>query len=130
MWRETQEILVPTRVEPRSYLANERTLVEWLELSATITTVATLLTSTATSYAMEATGLLLLCPAALFALHALRSFYQRGQNLDVRSSSSFSDPAASFFLVILIVPLVLARCAFALWRSGPGDGAFEDYPIE
>ncbi len=46
-------IIVPVRTEPRAYFANERTLLNWMELGSTLAVVGSALTQTGQSFAMQ-----------------------------------------------------------------------------
>ena len=87
------------KIEPKVFLANERTMLSWLHMSVTLGTIAAALIG-ANHPTSTLVGMLLLPVSVLFAAYALVTFYWRGRGIALRQSDvPFHD---------LVGPTVLA----------------------
>ena len=126
MWREdawgvrasAPEILAPVRVEPRGYLANERTLITWLHMASILSAAATGALSLGDTPQMRMTGAFLAVPGVFIVLYALRSYYVRLHALDNRTLSPFEQRAGPAALLFMLVAVVLANLFHNLYRNG------------
>jgi len=113
----------PMKVEPKVFLANERTLLSWLHMAITLGSISAALlgfsgvgNSTASGAAVglskgqqgaRVIGLLLLPVAILFCGYALVTFYWRGKRIRSRTEGIFHDEVGPFLLgTILIISLI------------------------
>jgi len=104
---------VPQRIEPKSFFANERTFLSWLNMSITIGSIATALlgysgttkrshaTGKFTDYTVDLLSLILLPLSVVIAAYALGVFFWRAASIRGKRVEQFDDPKG---------PMVLAGC--------------------
>ena len=107
------DIVVPVRTEPRSFFANERTFLSWLNMSITIGSIATALlgysgttkrshaTGHFTDYTVDLLSLILLPLSIVIACYALGVFFWRASSIRGKRVEQFDDPKG---------PMMLASC--------------------
>lgn len=112
---------IPMKVEPKVFLANERTLLSWIHMAVWLGSIAALLLSAAErdqgpdSVGVSkgarigyTVGMLLLPVSILFIGYALATFYWRGKKIRARIDGDFHD---TFGPTVLAGLLMLALCA-------------------
>lgn len=114
----TAAVLAPIRVEPRVYLANERTLITWLHMATLLSAAATGALSLGDTPQMRMTGALLAVPGIFFVLHAMRTYYLRLCALDNRTLSAFEDFTGPVAVLFLLVSVVLLNLGHNLYKYG------------
>ena len=104
---------VPQRIEPKSFFANERTFLSWLNMSITLGSIATALLGYSgtmarstmrgnfTDFTVDILSLILLPLAVMLAMYALFVFFWRAGAIQGKRVEQFDDPKG---------PLVLAGC--------------------
>eukprot|EP00192_Tetraselmis_astigmatica_P008513 CAMPEP_0117660690 /NCGR_PEP_ID=MMETSP0804-20121206/7099_1 /TAXON_ID=1074897 /ORGANISM="Tetraselmis astigmatica, Strain CCMP880" /LENGTH=672 /DNA_ID=CAMNT_0005467429 /DNA_START=58 /DNA_END=2076 /DNA_ORIENTATION=- len=104
---------VPQRIEPKSFFANERTFLSWLNMSITLGSIATALLGYSgtmarssmrgnfTDFTVDILSLILLPLAVLLAIYALSVFFWRASAIRGKRVEQFDDPKG---------PIVLASC--------------------
>jgi len=106
---------IPMKIEPKVFLANERTLMNWLSMAITLGSISAALLGFSNKNEVDASssgrqgahliGMLLLPTAIVFCFYALATFYTRGKNLHMREGE-FHDEVGPFVLgVVLIIAL-------------------------
>ena len=108
------DIVFPVRVEPRAYFANERTLLNWFDLAATLTIVGAALQSGRNSFAVQSVGLALSCPAAAFVLYALRMYALRLNSLEYKRPQNFEDQGGTLLLALLLTVMIVTQSSVAI----------------
>uniref|UniRef100_A0A6T8NI82 DUF202 domain-containing protein n=1 Tax=Hemiselmis andersenii TaxID=464988 RepID=A0A6T8NI82_HEMAN len=101
-------------IDPKTFLANERTFISWLHMSTTLGTVATALVAlgTASSATLAATQILasaLLLTAIIFCFHSMRTFDHRNRVIRRRADMTEFDDFWG--------PATVATCLLASWAS-------------
>ncbi|KAH9251967.1 hypothetical protein BASA81_010171 [Batrachochytrium salamandrivorans] len=76
---------IPMKVEPKVFLANERTMLSWLHMSVTIGTIAAAMMGLP-GRRTSTVGMLLFPVSIVFALYALVTFYWRGKAIAQKHS--------------------------------------------
>ena len=127
-------IVFPVRVEPRSYFANERTMLLWFEMATILTVLGAALQASRNSFAIQSAGLALSIPAAAIVVHALRMYVLRFKSLERKSPRHFEDGSGALWIVALLTGLVVSNVAVGVltWqRQGPGEALrrFVGWPI-
>ena len=81
------------KIEPKVFFANERTYLHWLNMTVTLTSLATILLSFAREITTtELYGLILLIISALFACYALHILLWRAKLIKQRENSRWDNP--------------------------------------
>jgi uncharacterized membrane protein YidH (DUF202 family) len=73
------------KVEPKVFLANERTMLSWLNMAVTLGTIAAAMIGL-NRPSSTMVGMLLMPVSVLFAIYALATFYWRGKGIALRNS--------------------------------------------
>jgi uncharacterized membrane protein YidH (DUF202 family) len=76
---------VPMKVEPKTFFANERTMLSWLHMSVTMGTIGSALLTLDTPTS-TLTGMLMLPVAVIFAIYAVFTFRWRGRGIAYKDS--------------------------------------------
>jgi uncharacterized membrane protein YidH (DUF202 family) len=125
-------IVVPVRTEPRSFFANERTLLLWLELASALAVVGSALTAAGQSFPTQTAGLCLSIPAAAFVMYAIRMYILRQLSLVHKRPMHFEDKWGTFVICLLVTGLVIANAAQRIYINYQGavnSSDFTDWPI-
>jgi len=126
------DIVVPVRTEPRSFFANERTLLLWMELASALAVVGSALATPGQAFAVQVAGLCLSLPAGAFVLYATRMYFLRQSSLVFKRPMHFEDTHGTFAICIFVTALVLANMAHGFTRffhMGVVDVVFTGFPI-
>lgn len=124
------DIIVPIRTEPRSFFANERTLLLWLELASALAIVGSALTAAGQSLPIQTAGLCLSLPAAVFVAYAVRMYFLRQNSLANKRPLHFEDKSGTFLICFLVTSLVIANTTHSLYSHFNGDlHEFRDWPL-
>lgn len=103
------------RVEPKTFFANERTLVDWLHVTVLLSTVGIALMHLAGK--KTAMGGQALCFAALFLMvYALRTFWWRSEAIEAKKDLDYSDPYGPPLLVTVLA--VSITCSVVIGLRG------------
>lgn len=106
---------LPQRIEPKSYFANERTFLSWLNMSITIGSIATALlgysgtvsrghmTGSFTDYTVDLLSLILLPLAIVIAGYALGVFFWRASAIRGKRVEQFDDPKGPMLLSCCVI---------------------------
>ncbi|KAI9228643.1 MAG: vacuolar transporter chaperone 1 [Piptocephalis tieghemiana] len=116
--RRRQKIInIPVRVEPKVYLANERTLLHWLNFSVIIASLAlTLLNFGDWIGRVAAVGFTVV--AAALACRGLRIFLWRSERIRQRDQVDYADRWGPFMLVTSILAVIGMNMWMRLVESG------------
>jgi len=76
---------IPMKIEPKVFLANERTMLSWLHMSVVLGSIAAAMIS-ADHPTSSIVGMLLLPVSVLFAVYALVTFYWRAKGISHRNN--------------------------------------------
>lgn len=109
-------VLAPVRIEPRAFMANERTLLQWTHISALLSAIATAVFAHADTTPMRSVGLLLGLPAVLFVFYAASMYFRRLRGLRLRTLDSFDDRTGPLLMLLTMVSAVLVNLGLGLWR--------------
>ncbi|EOD10065.1 hypothetical protein EMIHUDRAFT_216239 [Emiliania huxleyi CCMP1516] len=122
------DIVFPVRTEPRSYFANERTLLMWYELSMTLAVLGAALQTSSNSFTIQSVGIALSIPALAFVVYALRMYFLRFSSLEYKRPQHFEDKTGTLVLCLLVTGMVVGNSALVAakkssvreWHSGSG----------
>ncbi|KNC73532.1 hypothetical protein SARC_13910, partial [Sphaeroforma arctica JP610] len=112
----SKTILIPARVEPKVFFANERTFLNWLHTSTMISTIGLALLNLAPNKASakgaKMAGIMLIPVAILFLGYALYLYFWRDQMIRNRESKPYNTVVGPVvitlvFMLCLIVNYVL-----------------------
>ena len=88
---------VPTKIEPKTFFANERTFMNWISTSVLIQTMAFLLLNLGNKI-----GAMILSPfCILFLAYALYTYCWRSYYISIRKDVSYHDKCGPPFLVLI-----------------------------
>jgi len=93
---------VIVRVEPKAFFANERTLLQWMNICVLLSTIAITLLSLEGRTAMFA-GLILAPIAIFFLLYSFVTYRKRNRALTNREPIKYADETGPFLLVCSLV---------------------------
>ncbi|EOD33836.1 hypothetical protein EMIHUDRAFT_229123 [Emiliania huxleyi CCMP1516] len=117
------DIVFPVRTEPRSYFANERTLLMWYELSMTLAT-------SSNSFTIQSVGIALSVPALAFVVYALRMYFLRFSSLEYKRPQHFEDKTGTLVLCLLVTGMVVGNSALVAAKKSSGPlTPFSDWPL-
>lgn len=97
------------KLEPKSFLANERTFLTWLQMATTIGGIASALvgyTATTEMVAISTTlsviPIVLLMIAIVIVIYSIRVFFARAHRISHREQVTIDDPRGPMFLAVVI----------------------------
>jgi uncharacterized membrane protein YidH (DUF202 family) len=132
---------IPQRLEPKTFLASERTFLTWLHMAVTVSSIAAaLLAFSATSeksagamhrvsrHLVEIIALVLLPLAVFIVAYALVVFAWRNSQIALKQASYIDDRRGPLLLVTMVVAalgsiFVISLVDFVESFSGGGGGA-------
>eukprot|EP00164_Ancoracysta_twista_P003826 GFYU01005133.1.p1 GENE.GFYU01005133.1~~GFYU01005133.1.p1 ORF type:complete len:1146 (-),score=237.64 GFYU01005133.1:88-3525(-) len=101
------------KIEPKTFFANERTLLQWLSTAVMIMVAALALTNF-NSEAAKLAGLAL-APAPLFLMiYALRNFWKRSKALEEKRNVGYNDRFGATVVVLFLLLVLALSFAFTL----------------
>eukprot|EP00802_Teleaulax_amphioxeia_P000832 Tamp_00833.p1 GENE.Tamp_00833~~Tamp_00833.p1 ORF type:complete len:1007 (+),score=271.07 Tamp_00833:253-3273(+) len=103
---------VPVRVEPKTYFANERTFLSWVNMSVTLGSISSALTvfgdnETAAGAGTQVMSLLLTLVATFFVAYAMYTFHIRRQAIRKREDAGLNQVVVP---ILIACTLVLSLC--------------------
>lgn len=105
-----QPIVIPVRVEPKVFFANERTFLSWVQFSIFLGGVGTAMLGFGTDIA-ALFGLLFVFLSCLFAIYSLYLFHSRAKRIRNKDAGPYDDLYGPTIVVgIFLLVLVLAVC--------------------
>eukprot|EP00949_MAST-11_sp_MAST-11-sp1_P004850 g4850.t1 len=107
--------VVPMRVEPKTYMANERTFLQWLHMSVTLGSIGGFKLVITNDDGEECKGMSLdkiagmtmIYVAVIFTLYALRLYYWRSKMISRRLNGHFDDRFGPFFMGSILLCMFL-----------------------
>lgn len=120
-----KRICVPQKVDPKTFFANERTFLKWLNISTMLGMMGiTLLNfSSINSDGAELAGLVLLPVAVLFMLYALVTFRSRAHFIYMREPMRYDDTRGPTLLVVVLTIALVLATVFSMQRVAPAKRA-------
>jgi len=117
---------VPMKVEPKTYFANERTMLSWLHMAVTLGTIGAAMLAVDTAGTRLA-GMLLLPVAVLFALYAVMTFHWRSRGIAHKDSATpmhdmVGPTVLAIVLMLALGAVFLVRSSFSLSLSLSAPG--------
>ncbi|KAJ1480088.1 hypothetical protein T484DRAFT_1811927 [Baffinella frigidus] len=105
-----------TRIEPKTFLANERTFLNWLSMSVTLGSVASALVAFGKTNAQQAGALqimssFLIITAIAFCVYAMNTYFWRRRKIRRKEDGNFDDPYGP--LALAAVMLIMLSTIFA-----------------
>ncbi|KAI8343207.1 VTC domain-containing protein [Chlamydoabsidia padenii] len=94
---------IKVRVEPKTFFANERTFISWLQFCALLLTVALNLLNFATDESTKIVGGIFLALSAVIACYALYRFEKRAWMINNRIEGRYDDLLGPAVLCLLLV---------------------------
>jgi uncharacterized membrane protein YidH (DUF202 family) len=111
---EIRPIRVPIKVEPKTFFANERTLLQWLNAIVLLATVSIALIGLGNNPA-RISGVILLPIAIFFALYALVMYHFRRTSIrDHKPTSTYDDKFGPYAIVFVFVLATVASAVVPL----------------
>jgi uncharacterized membrane protein YidH (DUF202 family) len=93
---------VPVKIEPKTFFANERTFLQWINTVVIISVVSTSFVSFGNAAAQQV-GLILVVISLLFAFYALAVFHWRRRAIRARDvTTAYDDQFGPALLVVLL----------------------------
>ena len=119
---------VPVRVEPKTYFANERTFLSWINMSVTLGSISSALTVFGDSESAQGAGtqiisLLLTLVAAFFVGYAMWTFHVRRQAIRRREDAGLNQVVVPILIasaLVLSLVGVLIDNVYNLQAPAPG----------
>ena len=99
------------RVEPKTYMANERTLLHWLSVSSLVAMMALALVrneSRRRSPIVLLTGTTTYCVSLLCMCYALKLYFVRGRLISTGQNVSFDSNGPMVLTAMLAITVVMA----------------------
>jgi len=105
---------IPLKIEPKVFLANERTMLNWMEMAVTLATIAVGLLGFTSEWSQHTSGeryahvvgMLLLPVAVVFCVYSLHTFHWRGKQIRYRESVLHDDRGPLLLGMVLEATLV------------------------
>ncbi|EKX42841.1 hypothetical protein GUITHDRAFT_40360, partial [Guillardia theta CCMP2712] len=96
-----------TRVEPKTFLANERTFLNWLSMSVTLGSIASALVAFGKANSSQAGAIqimsnVLVITAICFCVYAMNTFFWRRRRIRRKDEGSFDDPYGPLALATVL----------------------------
>eukprot|EP01066_Platyproteum_vivax_P007969 Platyproteum_vivax@DN3247_c0_g1_i1.p2 len=114
---ETMQAAV--KVDPKAFFANERTLLQWLNMAVLISTISISLMNFGNSLAYSA-GVIMAPVAVVFLVYPFLNYHQRAQALlNRRESSAFTDRTLPTLLVTVVVFALIIITVLNLYYRTP-----------
>jgi uncharacterized membrane protein YidH (DUF202 family) len=104
---------VPTKVEPKTFFANERTFVNWLQVCVVLVTLSVGFLNFGGSFGRVAG--LTLAPIALGLLvYALVRFHYRAHLISTKKGTAYHDMVGPTVLVLALIAAIIVNFLFAV----------------
>jgi len=101
---EKKPIATPLRVEPKTFFANERTLIQWLSFLVLILSTGMILVRISPNWqGFRIVGLAFTIIALTFMLYALSVYHRRRRAIRERKKGPYDDPYGPGILVALLM---------------------------
>ncbi|ORZ16563.1 VTC domain-domain-containing protein [Absidia repens] len=100
---QTKRSKVKVKVEPKTFFANERTFISWLQFCALLLTVALNLMNFATDHSTRVVGGMFLVLSACIAIYALYRFEKRAWMINNQVDGRYDDLLGPAILCLLLV---------------------------
>lgn len=112
---------MPTKVEPKTFFANERTFMGWVSMAVSIQTMALLLVN----FGQRIPGMILFPFCFLFMVYALYTYFWRMSNIQKRNSVAYHDKCGPPILVGVLLAAVIASYIVVFY----GDWARRNFRV-
>lgn len=107
-WRAPR--ITAQKVEPKLFLANERTFIKWLHMAVILTSISIgILAFSASDSQSHYYAIILLPVALLFVFYAIGTFVWRSRLIRTRSSERWDDPMGPVVLTALLILALTAQ---------------------
>ncbi|KAI9493342.1 VTC domain-containing protein [Zychaea mexicana] len=115
---------VKVRVEPKTFFANERTFISWLQFCALILTISLSLINFGDHVSQVCGGFFLII-AALLAVYALWRYQHRAHQIRTRSNTRYDDLYGPAALCILLVVAIIVNFSLRFNQpTAPGSSPY------
>lgn len=108
---DNRQVVVPVRVEPKVFFANERTFLSWLHFSIFIGGLGTAMMGLGDQRAVYS-GLVFMGVSLLFAIYALYLYFWRAKMIRRRSAGPYDDFFGPAVLVVVFICAMLLSIYF------------------
>ena len=116
---------VKVRVEPKTFFANERTFISWLQFCALILTISLSLINFGDHVSQLCGGFFLII-AALLSIYALWRYQYRAFQIRTRSNTRYDDLYGPAILCFLLVIAIIVNFSLR-FNQPPATGALSPY---
>lgn len=108
--------VVPVKIEPKVYFANERTFLDWMHMSVLLATISTAIIAfaEANEYS-QIYGLVLLPTSIGFAMYALYVYMKRANMIRNKDPGPYEEKVGPILLATLLAITIVANFAIRLY---------------
>jgi SPX domain protein involved in polyphosphate accumulation/uncharacterized membrane protein YidH (DUF202 family) len=116
---ENKQVIIPVRIEPKVFFANERTFLSWVQFSIFLGGVGTAMIGLGNTHAYLI-GVMLIAVAAIFSFYALYLFHFRAARIRIKDPGPYEDLMGPSILtgIFIIVMLLAFIFKFPLKKGG------------
>mmetsp|Transcript_18974 Transcript_18974/g.48381 ORF Transcript_18974/g.48381 Transcript_18974/m.48381 type:complete len:836 (-) Transcript_18974:175-2682(-) len=111
----------PMKIEPKTFFANERTLLQWLNTAVVISLIGVNLMALG-SVPSLVFGALMSCVSVAFIIYALMVYRKRARSIASREPIRYDDRVGPYVLVPALILTILLSVAFTIGYSAGGGG--------
>lgn len=105
------------KVEPKVFLANERTFIKWLQMAVVLSSFSIGILAFANKTSSSQYFAIALLPMSLlFIVHALRTFLWRSKLIRNRDATRWDDPVGPVLLTSLIIIALVVHFMFTVYN--------------
>jgi uncharacterized membrane protein YidH (DUF202 family) len=118
--RLNKTIQIPTRIEPKVFLANERTFLHWLHYAIVLAVVAIAMLNFGNRTARALSAAFVVVAAAIM-VRSLLVFRWRSERIRQRDQTEYADNSGPFYLVTALGALTVAN-VWLQWDPEEAEG--------
>ena len=108
--------VVPIKVEPKVYFANERTFLDWMHMSVLLATISTAIIAFAEANEYSQVYGLVLMPTSIgFSLYALYVYMKRANMIRNKHPGPYEEKTGPIVLATILAITIVANFAIRLY---------------
>lgn len=94
---------VPMKIDPKTFFANERTLLHWLSFLVILQSVGIALMRFATTVSVGVGGFLFVLVSLVFMGYSIFRYEQRRRGIQAKSKGPWADPFGPLLMVLFLI---------------------------